>query len=143
LDDDEPFYSQGYWTVTWDLGTTEGGSSGSGLYDHRGRVIGHLLGGNAACNNPNGSDSYGAVSAGWNGGGSPTTRLRDHLDPAGDNPGAIDGFGLGGAANDASLQLISPLDGGTSCGDAVTVRIGNRGSDDLQRLEITVDVDGE
>lgn len=142
-DDDAPFYSQGYWSVVWDLGTTEGGSSGSGLFDDQGRIIGHLLGGNAACNNPNGSDSYGAVSADWNGGGNANSRLSDHLDPLGLNPGTWDGFGVGGLENDAAIELISPEDGGTSCGESAVVRITNRGQDDLTRVDLTVVVDGD
>lgn len=73
-------------------GTTEGGSSGSGLWipasDSTGgkRLIGVLSGGTAACSvgNPtqpdNGVDCYGKLSASWDG-GSAATRLRDWLDP--------------------------------------------------------------
>jgi len=75
-------------------GTTEGGSSGSGLWipatDGSGRgkrLIGVLSGGNAACStvNPsqpdNGFDCYGKFSAAWDG-ASAASRLRDWLDPA-------------------------------------------------------------
>lgn len=70
----------------WDEGTTEGGSSGSPLFDPAHRVIGQLHGGYAACGN-NLSDWYGKVSVSWNGGGTSSTRLRDHLDPG--NTGAM------------------------------------------------------
>ena len=74
----------------WDVGTTEGGSSGSPLFDDNKRVIGQLHGGGAACGN-NDSDWYGSITTSWEGGGSPQTRLKDWLDP--DNTGilAIDG----------------------------------------------------
>jgi hypothetical protein len=72
--------------VDWDQGTTEGGSSGSPLFDPSHRVIGQLHGGYAACGN-NSSDWYGRLSVSWNGGGTSSTRLRDHLDPG--NTGAV------------------------------------------------------
>ncbi|MEL6833408.1 MAG: T9SS type A sorting domain-containing protein [Bacteroidota bacterium] len=74
----------------WDIGTTEGGSSGSPLFDSRKRVIGQLHGGAAACGNDF-YDSYGWMASSWEGGGTPSTRLKDWLDP--DNTGirVIDG----------------------------------------------------
>ena len=33
----------------WELGVTEGGSSGSPLFDQNGRIIGQLFGGTATC----------------------------------------------------------------------------------------------
>jgi len=80
-------------------GTTEGGSSGSGLFTVAGNggghdqlLIGTLSGGYAACSlgdpgQPNGdTDCYGKFAAGWNG-ASASSRLRDWLDPA--NTGAV------------------------------------------------------
>jgi subtilisin-like proprotein convertase family protein len=74
----------------WDIGTTEGGSSGSPLFDRLGRVVGQLHGGSAACNNDL-YDSYGWFTSSWEGGGTPQTRLKDWLDP--DNLGitSLDG----------------------------------------------------
>ncbi len=66
--------------VDWDTGTTEGGSSGSPLFDQDERIIGQLHGGGAACGN-NSSDWYGSLAVSWEGGGTSTTRLRDWLDP--------------------------------------------------------------
>lgn len=77
-------------TGPYDQGTTEGGSSGSGLWipasDSSGRgrrLIGVLSGGNAQCFGSapdNGNDCYGKFSAAWDG-PSASTRLRDWLDP--------------------------------------------------------------
>ena len=67
----------------WDVGTTEGGSSGSCLFDHAtGRCIGNLSGGAAACGNDL-PDWYGRMHAHWTGGGTRETRLADWLDPGG------------------------------------------------------------
>ncbi len=48
----------------WDTGTTEGGSSGSPLFDQNQRIIGQLHGGFAACGN-NDPDWYGRTSVSW------------------------------------------------------------------------------
>lgn len=64
----------------WDIGTTEGGSSGSPLFDINKRVVGQLHGGASSCNN-NSYDSYGWFYTSWEGGGTDNTRLRNWLDP--------------------------------------------------------------
>ena len=65
----------------WDLGTTEGGSSGSCLFDSASkRCVGTLSGGYAACGNDE-PDWFGWVHAHWIGEGSSATRLSDWLDP--------------------------------------------------------------
>lgn len=64
----------------WDIGTTEGGSSGSPLFNKHHRVIGQLHGGFAACGNEE-ADFYGWFHRSWTGGGTPSTRLMDWLDP--------------------------------------------------------------
>ena len=87
--------SNTHWlTGPYTQGTTEGGSSGSGLWipasDPGGRgkrLIGVLSGGTALCSttNPtqpdNGVDCYGKFSVAWNG-ATAAVRLRDWLDPA-------------------------------------------------------------
>jgi len=45
--------------VVWSSGTTEGGSSGSGLFDADDRLVGQLYGGYASCSNPSAPDYYG------------------------------------------------------------------------------------
>ena len=64
----------------WDIGTTEGGSSGSPLFDSEKRAVGQLHGGFAACGNDD-YDIYGWFHSSWTGGGTPSTRLSDWLDP--------------------------------------------------------------
>lgn len=93
VDLDEPTFATGQgaqlWRVgSWDLGVTEGGSSGSPLFDNNGRVIGQLYFGWAACdgNQNNGEfDAYGRLAVSWDG-ATAATRLRDWLDP--NNTGA-------------------------------------------------------
>ena len=64
----------------WDKGTTEGGSSGAGLWNNEKLLIGQLHGGYAACGNDE-PDWFGRLYTSWNGGGSADTRLKDWLDP--------------------------------------------------------------
>jgi hypothetical protein len=131
-----------FWRAQWDLGTTEGGSSGSGLYDGTGHLVGQLYGGDAACGS-GGSDYYGKISASWTGGGSSDSRLRDHLDPLGTGASVLDGHGSATREVDASIAgFLSPVDGGDSCGGAPVVRLRNGGSEALRDATITLTVDG-
>ncbi len=74
-----------FWTETsngW--GVTEGGSSGSPLFDPGGLVIGTLTGGGSYCNSPELSDYFGKISFGWQSNGTAdSNQLRPWLDPAG------------------------------------------------------------
>ncbi|MEL7220038.1 MAG: proprotein convertase P-domain-containing protein, partial [Bacteroidota bacterium] len=70
----------------WEIGTTEGGSSGSPLFNAQKQVVGQLHGGLAACGNME-YDSYGWMATSWEGGGTPSTSLRPWLDP--DNTGLL------------------------------------------------------
>jgi hypothetical protein len=76
-------------------GVTEPGSSGSPLYTADQRLVGVLSGGPAFCGatGANLSDFYGQLAHAWNGLGTASTRMRDHLDPLGSNPQFIDGIG--------------------------------------------------
>ncbi len=80
-----------HWDVPfWDEGTTEPGSSGSGIWNpQNGRLIGFLSGGLAACGNQE-FDCYGKFAVAWDG-SSASERLSDWLDPDGVNPDGIDG----------------------------------------------------
>lgn len=83
--------------LNWDVGTTEGGSSGSALLnrDTR-RVVGTLSGGAAACSgttNNGQPDYFGRLFTGWEGENTAQSRLKDHLDPAGSGVQVLDGQG--------------------------------------------------
>jgi len=74
------YYSEAntHWQVTFDEGTTEGGSSGSPLLDEYGRAIGQLHGGPAT--NPYVA-YYGKISVSWNYDTLPYKQLKFWLDP--------------------------------------------------------------
>lgn len=81
-----------HWRIDdWEDGTTEPGSSGSGLWDQNHRLVGQLHGGYASCTSLT-SDWYGRVSRSWEGGGASSSRLRDWLDPAGTGTLVLDGI---------------------------------------------------
>lgn len=69
----------------WEIGTTESGSSGSPLFNEKGKIIGQLYAGESACvgnvNNHN-YDIYGRFGISWRAGNSPESRLMDWLDPS-------------------------------------------------------------
>jgi hypothetical protein len=115
-----------HWRVAdWNNGTTEGGSSGSGLWSPSKQLIGQLHGGFAACGNDE-PDWYGRLSVSWNGGGTPTTRLRDWLDPIASGVSTLNGnratgggsMVLGGTADEPSasrVTLPTPNPANASC----------------------------
>lgn len=87
-----------HWRVTWaatetNHGVTEGGSSGSPLFNNVARVIGTLTGGSSLCTAPTAPDYYGKFSYHWNGNNPiPTSmKLFNFLDPAGTGEKIMDG----------------------------------------------------
>lgn len=89
--------TNGYWGVKWSStqnghGITEGGSSGSPLFNNNGLIIGTLTGGNSFCNTPTETDFYGKFSAHWNlNGNNANQRLLDWLDPSGSGVAELEG----------------------------------------------------
>lgn len=125
-----------HWRVVdWDLGTTEPGSSGSGLLNPQRRLIGVLSGGGAACGNEL-DDFFGRLDVAWIGGGSAATRFSDHLDPDGGGTVAIDG-----AANCAApgVNLTAPAT--AIAGNAVSLQVTPSGSGPF-RIDWDVEGDG-
>ncbi len=101
-----------HWEATWDYGTTEGGSSGSGCFDEFGRLIGQLHGGGAACagTEPNGdTDLYGKIYHSWDqvSATNPQQQLKSWLDPIDLGVDAIDGLYCSAAAPVAQFS-VSP-----------------------------------
>ena len=85
---------QSHWRLTWSSnanghGVTEGGSSGSPIFNNSsGRIVGTLTGGGSYCNATNQPDYYGKMSYHWISNGSTNNRrLKPFLDPA--NTGAL------------------------------------------------------
>ncbi|HBH47773.1 MAG TPA: hypothetical protein DDX98_04000 [Bacteroidales bacterium] len=86
-----------HWLVQYNLGFTEGGSSGSPVFDMDDRIIGQLHGGSE--NN----DFYGKLSQSWDTEANADQQLKVHLDP--DNTGlkVLDGYYPDGIVPDANF----------------------------------------
>ncbi len=76
---------------TWEVGTTEGGSSGAPLFNENQRVIGQLHGGYADCGEEQ-ADWFGRFAVSWEGGGRRGERLSDWLDPLATETLTLDGL---------------------------------------------------
>jgi lysyl endopeptidase len=89
-----------HWNIEgWDDGTTEGGSSGSPLFDQNHRITGQLHGGAANCSY-NYDDYYGKLSY------SMTAGLRAWLDPSNTGVMTLDGYNPNTAT--PSIAVTSP-----------------------------------
>ena len=133
---------------SWDFGATEGGSSGSPLFDQNHRTIGQLQGGNSYCGAASNdlNDAFGKFSRSWTGGGTTDSRLSDWLDP----------INLGSLFIDGVDPLVAKYttDGGVSnvqanflsvCGESITpsFTIFNNGIDTLFGATIQYGFDGD
>ncbi len=99
-----------HWRINdWDVGTTEQGSSGSGLMNAQKRLIGVLSGGSAACGN-NLEDFFGRLNFAWEGGGPGSSNVRTWLDPGNTGATALDGTGTCTPPTVAiSLNTLNPI----------------------------------
>ena len=75
------FDANTHWHIpSWDLGTTEGGSSGSPLFDKDHKIIGDLTGGDASCDY-NYNDYFQKLFVCWDRYTDPESQLKYWLDP--------------------------------------------------------------
>ncbi len=126
------------WRIAdWDLGTTEGGSSGSGLWNEAKRLIGQLQGGFAACGNDD-PDWYGRFSVSWDFGTDSASRLKEWLDPGDTDAPFLDG---GGGCVPPAVAIDSSKGVGPA-GQAVTYSASVSGGQAPFSYEWDVDGDG-
>jgi lysyl endopeptidase len=125
--------SGNYWMVQdWDMGVTEGGSSGSPFFNNLGRIIGQLWRGSAACSGTTdngGSDDYGRFDTSWSAGTTSATRLKDWLDPTNTNAMTTDVYPPAQPfAVDAKASIIGLAN--IICGNTInpSIRITNNGT---------------
>ncbi len=123
----------------WDQGLTEQGSSGGGLWNADGLLIGQLHFGNLAetCADPV-SDSYGRFNTSWEQGNTPQSRLKDWLDP--NNTGQQTLQGTGGCEA-PTVSIINTSS--NSVGDLLTFSSQVSGGAGGYTYEWDVNADGE
>lgn len=144
--------SNTHWRVRWAAttnghGVTEGGSSGSPLFDNNKRICGTLTGGSSTCSSPTSYDYYGKMSWHWtNNPNTAAQKLKAWLDPTNTGTLTLDG-------TFAPCQQVPSLDAGISaiispsgtyCSNTFTpvVTLHNYGSTTLTSVTITYNVDG-
>ena len=110
-----------HWRQSWTSnsnghGVTEGGSSGSPLFNNsQGYIIGTLTGGSSSCNSPTSQDYYGKMSYHWTSNGTANNlRLKPWLDPT--NSGVLT---LAGSANPCSSSTSPCSASSTTCDEYI------------------------
>ncbi|OQX98446.1 MAG: hypothetical protein B6I20_11070 [Bacteroidetes bacterium 4572_117] len=138
------YITNSHWQIhEWDVGTTEGGSSGSPLFDQNHRIVGDLTGGEASCSY-NYNDYYAKFDVSWDYYSDAAQQLKAWLDP--DNTGAItlDGFDPNIATTnvDVKMQKINIPSGDYCTNNQVvpSVEIKNNGIDDLTNIFISYQI---
>ncbi len=138
------------WRVgQWTDGVTEGGSSGSPMFDQNHRVVGQLYGGPSDCTVPTIDlyDVYGKFATSWDYGNTSGTRLKDWLDPG--NTGALvnDGYdpNVTPYSLDAGILNINNPTQTNYCNDTITpiVVLRNFGSATLTSVTIYYQLDSQ
>ncbi|MBP7149089.1 MAG: proprotein convertase P-domain-containing protein [Acidobacteria bacterium] len=145
-DDDPPtdgsYWGAHHWRIgEYEQGTTEGGSSGSPLFDQNHNIIGQLHGGEASCTNIT-WDEYGKVSVSWDGGGTTATRLSDWLDPNSTGQEFMDGVDAATCAFHPAGELRLDRDK-YACADSlfITLRDDNLRGNPTQDVTLTSDTE--
>ncbi|WP_232526544.1 T9SS type A sorting domain-containing protein [Marinilabilia rubra] len=102
------FEPNSHWRIAeWNEGTTEGGSSGCGLFDEDGQTIGLLSGGSATCSNPV-NDYFVRLNKIWDFLPYDTARVDVWLNPSGDGRSIQAGYD----PNNATLLRFSHFPNG-------------------------------
>lgn len=132
-----------WYVANWELGVTEGGSSGSPLFDQNHRIVGQLFGGSSACagNVNNGQpDWYGRFDVSWGQG------LQQYLDPEGTGIEVWDGFpdAVVNFQNDVAVSIAGVPDQ-PLCGLEevfLQLTIANMGADSLTSCVVEYIING-
>lgn len=111
-----------YWAVNWNYntGTTEGGSSGSPLFNQNKLIVGQLYAGSSCCvanddgegcTGPNGYDFYGKFSNSWtnNNNSSNAKKLKPWLDPTNSGATTLQGEYLNTVGVQNYVEVVNAL----------------------------------
>jgi len=93
------YSSASCWQTPWTTAAcTEGGSSGSPIFDQNKRIVGQLYGGPSSCGSSSMYDYYGRFDVSWSAGGTSSTQLSNWLDPSSSGVTILNGYDPNGAA---------------------------------------------
>jgi hypothetical protein len=132
-----------HFRVIWNNNTTtEGGSSGSPLFEPSGKITGQLHGGDASCSNLNAPDWYGKLSVSWLGGGSLESRLADWLDPANLGVTTLAGRDNNLLTHDVTVDKIQPTVNQCefSANTPISITVKNRGSVAQNNIQVNYEL---
>lgn len=137
--------SNSHWKIEqWDLGTTEGGSSGSPLFNPQKQIVGQLHGGYASCTSLT-SDWYGKVSYSWDYFDEPERQLKHWLDPLNLGVESIDGFDAGAVQYNLDAKAFAILEPQSEYTENATfnpkIVVKNNGLETISSLSISYMID--
>lgn len=153
IDNDSPItgdYGAGYdenthWLIQrWDVGATEGGSSGSPLFSEEHLIVGDLTGGEANCDNPV-NDYYAKLYNAWDDYAENDEQLEHWLDPGNTGETLIQGYNPYEDLADYDAKMLAiaaPAE--EYCNEYEMnpkIKIQNRGLQTLTSLKITYQFD--
>lgn len=81
-----------FWIVSYSEGSTEGGSSGSSIFNQSGLIIGTLTGGNSSCSTPTATDYFGKLWYHWDQSADQNLHMSKYLDPINSGQTALAGL---------------------------------------------------
>jgi len=105
--------SSAHWRVVWTQnangwGVTEGGSSGSPLFNSAGNIVGTLTGGSSNCYAQTSPDYYGKMYYHWDMNGSTSSsRLKDWLDPTNSGVTSLSGKNCGSGGSTLNADFVA------------------------------------
>ena len=149
-------YPNTHWQVRWSQtsnghGVTEGGSSGSPIFNSNGLIVGSLTGGSSYCTATDQPDLYGKFSYHWeSNGSSSTTRLKDWLDPNNSGTTTLSGYDpYGGSSSEPAYDvelssIVSPTENDCSLSSVTPqITINNLGTATLTSINAYYQIDDQ
>jgi len=133
------------WRIgAWEDGTTEGGSSGSPLFNLNGNIIGQLYGGSASCSSIT-NDFYGRFDISWDNGTGPSNELKTWLDACNTNLPALSGYDPNAIVlNEDAFLSFSGAPSEALCADKIEQKLilRNKGAQVLTSAQILHGITG-
>ena len=140
----QEYLSNSHWQIpAWSEGTTEGGSSGSPLFNTKHQIIGDLTGGDASCAY-NFDDYYSKISFAWNYHPEENRQLKHWLDPLNTGIRSLAGHDPYAEALSLSLIKITEPEGVLDNNSFVpSIYVNNSGSTAINSFEIAYGLVGQ